>query len=126
MKHSLKFFLLLLITTLIFPAQKDTITFKSKDGVVITADLYMAHNKTAPFILLFHQAGWSRGEYLEIAPRLNEMGFNCMAVDLRSGNEINNVKNMTKVSAEKMQKGTSYILRRLRRCRQPPDRGKHR
>ena len=34
------------------------------------ADLYIAHDASAPFILLFHQAGWSRGEYLEIAPKL--------------------------------------------------------
>lgn len=103
------FTLVFLITVLIFPSSKKTITFKAEDGVSITADLYMAHGKTAPFIVLFHQAGWSRGEYEEIAPKLNSMGFNCMAVDQRSGNEINGVKNMTKLSADKLHKGTSYI-----------------
>lgn len=69
-----------------------TITFPSKDGLTLTADLYIMHDKSAPFIVLFHQARWSRGEYEEIAPRLNMMGFNCMAVDLRSGGQVNGVK----------------------------------
>lgn len=96
-------------TLLVFPSGKKTITFPSKDGVQITADLYITHSHSAPFIVLFHQAGWSRGEYIEIAPKLNEMGFNCMAIDQRSGGEVNGVKNMTRQSAEEMGKGTSYI-----------------
>jgi len=110
MKGIIKIFsIVFLITIFVFPSGKKTITFKSEDGVTITADIYMAHDKTAPFILLFHQAGWSRGEYIEIAPKLNSMGFNCIAIDQRSGNGVNGVKNMTKLSAEKMNKGTSYI-----------------
>lgn len=110
MKQFLKtIFLAAFITILIFPSGKKTITFNSADGVTITADLYMTHEKTAPFILLFHQAGWSRGEYIEIAPKLNEMGFNCMAVDLRSGNEVNSIPNQTAISAGKLNKGATYI-----------------
>jgi len=45
--------------------------------------------------VLFHQAGWSRGEYREIAPRLVAMGFNCLAVDQRSGDAVNGVVNQT-------------------------------
>ena len=102
-------FLIFFITTFSQSDPKETITFKAYDGVTITADLYFVHKKTAPFILLFHQSGWSRGEYLEIAPKLNRMGFNCMAVDLRHGGEINNVKNMTKTSADKMHKKDTNI-----------------
>ncbi len=40
-----------------------TISFKSNDGVQVTADLYMAHKSDAPFIILFHKASYSRGEY---------------------------------------------------------------
>lgn len=72
-----------------------TIEFESEDGLVITADLYLTSNDDEPFIILFHQAGWSRGEYLEIAPRLNALGYNCMAVDQRSGKEVNDVENET-------------------------------
>lgn len=89
-------------------AQKSTITFQSEDGVLITADLYLAHEDSAPFILLCHQAGWSRGEYLEIAPKLNALGFNCMAIDQRSGHEVNNIINQTKLAAEEAKKETLY------------------
>ena len=86
-----------------------TITFKSTDGVMITADVYLTHEKTSPFIVLFHQANWSRGEYLEIAPKLNQLGFNCMAVDLRSGGSVNNVSNATMQSAVAAMKETKYV-----------------
>ena len=91
------------------PQNKKEISFPSKDGITITADLYLSHDKTAPFIVLFHQARSSRGEYLEIAPRLNNLGYNCMAVDLRSGYENNGVRNSTVLSAEKAMKPTTYI-----------------
>ncbi|MBL6449126.1 alpha/beta hydrolase [Fulvivirga sp. 29W222] len=90
-------------------AQSETIRFKSIDGIEMAADLYFSHPKTAPFIVLFHQANWSRGEYAEIAPRLNSMGYNCMAVDLRSGNSINDVSNITKQNALKAMKATRYV-----------------
>jgi len=61
------------------------IEFPSKDGLMITADSYeMLPGKG--FILLCHQADFSRGEYTETAKRLNEMGYNCLAIDQRSGN----------------------------------------
>jgi len=87
-----------------------TITFASGDSLMITADLYLAHdNLKAPFIVLFHQARWSRGEYVEIAPRLNELGFNCMAIDQRSGGAINDIVNETHARAEAAGKWTEYI-----------------
>ena len=86
-----------------------TITFPSKDGLTITADTYMVNpDKKTPFIILFHQAGWSRGEYGEIAPKLNKLGFNCMAVDLRSGGSVNGVQNETTVQAQKQGKPVNY------------------
>jgi alpha-beta hydrolase superfamily lysophospholipase len=86
------------------------ITFPSEDGLVITADLYLAHKDAkTPFIVLFHRAGWSRGEYREIAPRLNRLGWNCLAVDQRSGGEINGVVNRTAERARKQKKGERYI-----------------
>lgn len=91
-------------------AAVQTITFPSADGLVITADLYLQHKApTTPFIVLFHQAGWSRGEYLEIAPKLGALGFNCMAVDLRSGGAVNGVDNATATIAATAGKGTTYI-----------------
>ncbi|MDH5368227.1 MAG: lysophospholipase [Cyclobacteriaceae bacterium] len=88
---------------------QETITFSSSDGVTVTADLYMPHEKSVPFIVLFHQANSSRGEYLEIAPKINALGFNCMAVDQRSGGSMNGISNKTKISASQAMKGTSYV-----------------
>lgn len=87
----------------------EIITFPSKDGLQITADTYFSHNQKHPLIVLFHQAGWSRGEYLETAPKLNKLGFNAIAVDLRSGKKINKVFNQTANRARKAGKGTSYL-----------------
>lgn len=87
----------------------ETIHFKATDDLQVTADLYMTENAEAPLILLFHQAGFSRGEYREIAPILNEMGFNCLAIDQRSGITVNGVKNETNKAAKKLKKPTKYV-----------------
>lgn len=87
------------------------ITFPSEDGVSCTADLYLTSGDPAtPFIVLFHQAGNSRGEYVDLAPRLNRLGFNCMAVDARSGGEVRGVKNATYAAAEAAGKPTYRYL----------------
>jgi len=88
-------------------AQK-TIDFPSKDGLLITADYYEVKGSET-FILLFHQAGWSRGEYKEIAPKLNAMGYSCLAIDQRSGGEVNSVVNQTNQRAVAAEKETEYI-----------------
>lgn len=86
-----------------------TIQFKSMDGLDITADLYLNQDQSAPFILLFHQARYSRGEYREIAPRLVKMGFSCLAIDQRSGDAINGVINETAKLAATRGMGTEYV-----------------
>lgn len=89
---------------------KKTITFKSLDGLMLTADLYTGHkDKKTPFILLCHQAGWSRGEYEEIAPKLVQMGFNCLALDQRSGGGVNNVKNASVLAAKEKGVPTGFL-----------------
>jgi len=86
------------------------IEFESLDGLKITAELYMnSDDKAKPFIVLCHQAGWSRGEYREIAPKLNALGFNCMAIDQRSGKAINGVTNETVVRAKAAKKAVSFV-----------------
>jgi pimeloyl-ACP methyl ester carboxylesterase len=88
----------------------DTIQIDSKDEVLITADTYIVNkDPTTPIIALYHQAGWSRGEYLEIAPKLNQLGFNCIAFDLRSGDSINDIDNLTAKHAKEINKKTRYI-----------------
>jgi dienelactone hydrolase len=91
-------------------AEPRTIAFPSEDGLTITADLYLASDDPGtPFIVLFHQAGASRGEYREIAPRLNALGFNCMAVDQRSGKSMQNVTNETARQARESKRPATYL-----------------
>ena len=99
----------MLSATLSFASDEHRINFISADDLLITADRYTPHNAdTTPLIVLFHQAGSSRGEYNEIAPRLNKFGFNCMAVDLRSGEYSRGKDNETAIRAGNKNLATSY------------------
>ena len=61
--------ILLLVSFASMASSDKTVTFLSEDGLLITADIHAPYkNGEAPMIVLFHQAGWSRGEYTEIAP----------------------------------------------------------
>lgn len=99
--------LLVVVTSQSISAQQ-TVTFKAEDGLDVTADLYLM-DLNYPYIILLHQAGYSRGEYREIAPRLTNLGYNCLAVDLRSGNEVNGVVNQTHQLAQGKGLKTDYI-----------------
>lgn len=90
------------------PAKMTTITFSSLDGLQVTADQYLV-NDTLPWMILCHQAGYSRGEYDESAKKFTRLGYNCLAIDQRSGETINDVKNETAERAEKANKGTEYL-----------------
>lgn len=70
------------------------VKFESGDGLIVSGNLYEI-GTDKPIILLAHQAGYNRKEYLDIAPKLNELGFNCLAVDLRSGGDFAEKKNET-------------------------------
>jgi alpha-beta hydrolase superfamily lysophospholipase len=89
-------------------AEAEKVQFKTMDKVTVTADLYAPNPSTAPMIILFHQAKYSRGEYVETAPKLNAMGFNCLAVDLRSGGEVNGIENKTFNYADSLGMETRY------------------
>jgi len=97
----------LLSFSIIIQAQ-ETITFPSKDGLTITADEYIS-NDTLPYMILCHQAEYSRGEYLETAKRFEKFGYNCLAIDARSGKESNGIKNETAALAQKKRKNTDYL-----------------
>ncbi len=91
------------------PAGVREVHVPAGDGVTITADVYAPLPASAPLIVLFHQAGFSRGEYRAIAPRLNKLGFNAIAVDARSGDAVNGVVNATAAAARKLGKPTAYV-----------------
>lgn len=70
------------------------VTFYSSDSVEVTADLYFK-SKKYPFIILTHGIASSRGECKFIAERLTQLNYNCLAIDLRTGDESNFVHNET-------------------------------
>jgi pimeloyl-ACP methyl ester carboxylesterase len=74
--------------------RKETVTFTSKDGLQINADEYIIASEN-PYILLFHEQESSRGEFNTIARKLCKMDYNCLAVDLRNGGNVNYVSNET-------------------------------
>lgn len=99
------------ITTFIFPfliLGQETIIFYSLDSLPITATYY-ENEESKPYMILLHQAGYSRGEYKETARRFMNLGYNCLAVDLRSGNEVNFIQNETAKEAKKRKLSTEYL-----------------
>ncbi len=85
-----------------------SLTFSAADGLTVTAGLFWTGDASAPFILLFHQADYSRGEYQDIAPKLNALGYNCLAVDQRFGGQVNGIKNQTYLAAKEKNLPTGY------------------
>ena len=85
------------------PLKPKEVTFKSKDGIKLFADLYLSKKgKSAPLIMLFHQGGGDvRGEYATIIPRLSKLGYNIMATDTRAGgNRFGTNRTMTAIKQE--------------------------
>jgi pimeloyl-ACP methyl ester carboxylesterase len=96
------FLLSLLLFTAMNAFAQQKLVFIAADSVAVTADFYRSEKPTDPYILFFHQAGSCRGEYLEIAPKLRKLGYNCLAVDLRYGDSEGFVKNETALSAKEL------------------------
>jgi alpha-beta hydrolase superfamily lysophospholipase len=95
----MRFVCVLMFSVLFFVSEaQEKVTFVAADGLQITADLYES-NKDKPYILLFHQAGYSRGEYRQSAEKIIKFGYNCLAVDLRAGGEVNYIQNHTALLA---------------------------
>ncbi len=86
----------------------ELIDFKSLDSLKISAHLYQIDD-SSPVILLCHQARFNKFEYAGIAERLNKMGYNCMAIDQRSGGPIGDKQNHTYLRARKLEKSVDYI-----------------
>jgi alpha-beta hydrolase superfamily lysophospholipase len=86
----------------------ETLKFESRDGLLITADHYPARRPTG-FILLCHRSHCNRGEYRATAPRLNERGFSCLAIDQRSGMKVFGVDNETSALAKQNGLATGYL-----------------
>lgn len=87
---------------------KEKISFRSPDGLEVTADKYQV-SEDYPFILLFHQAGSSRGEFRDIAEKFLKLRYNCLAVDLRSGDNANFVNNETASRARAEGRSVNFL-----------------
>ncbi len=103
-----KLIFILFIAFITIVKAQEKVTFMSSDSLTITASLY-EENEDYSYVLLFHQAGYSRGEYKESAKKIVKIGFNCLAVDLRSGSEVNYIKNETAALAKKLGYPDSYL-----------------
>lgn len=99
MKNTIYTFLLFLLVSITSYSQR-IVSFKASDGLEITADFYDTYATTNKYMLMFHQAEYSRAEYQQIASRIIKLDINCIAVDLRYGNEVNYVNNETAMSAK--------------------------
>ncbi|MEA3317421.1 MAG: dienelactone hydrolase family protein [Bacteroidota bacterium] len=101
------FFTILIVIFSIELKSQERVTFFAEDGLQITADHYFI-DESKSYVILFHQGGYSRGEYIHTAQKITKYGYNCLAVDLRSGGEVNNIQNRTALRA--LQKGypTNY------------------
>jgi dienelactone hydrolase len=86
----------------------ETIIFEASDGLDVYANKYEI-DKTSPIIVLCHQARFNKFEYEGTAQRLNDMGFNCLAIDQRSGGPISNQQNETNNLAVDQGLGIEYL-----------------
>ena len=91
-------FILLILLVFLFSSsdiiRKHVVRFTAVDGVVITADHYFVR-KSLPYILLLHQELSSRGEFDSIAEKIVKIGYNCLAIDLRTGQKYGYIENET-------------------------------
>ncbi|NNF12271.1 MAG: alpha/beta fold hydrolase [Gemmatimonadetes bacterium] len=95
-------------TVLVGAPSLQTVVFPSSDGLAITADFYAGASTHAASVVLFHQSASSRGEFRHVAPRLQRLGYNVLAVDLRWGEEHDGIANETAQRA-----GTPAVMDRV-------------
>lgn len=86
----------------------EPIIFESSDGLKVTGNLFEV-DPNAPVILLCHQGGFNKFEYADIAPKLNQLGFNSLAIDQRSGGSFAGHENETFNRATKQGLNTDFL-----------------
>lgn len=62
-----------------------------------------------PFLILLHESRSSRGEYQPILPRLHELGYATLNVDLSAGMECREVKNLTARKAAEVGRTPTFL-----------------
>ena len=66
-------------------AQRKEVTFKAKDGSTVYGYLTPREVPSQAIVVMFHQAQSSAAEYTPIIPDISKLGFDCLAIDQRSG-----------------------------------------
>lgn len=71
------------------PVIAQRVTFQATDGATIHGTWYRSGDTASALILAFHQGGASgEAEYGPIAPQLNRMGYDLLAIDQRAGGSL--------------------------------------
>lgn len=104
MKISLLLFIVICTS---FKAQVDQI-IPAPDNVLVHCKLYESKEANPKIMLLCHQARFSKGEYIETAPKFNKLGYTCLAIDQRSGEGVNKDINQTALMAKQLGLGTDF------------------
>ena len=93
------------------PADHETVTFPSADGLEISADLYRHHDDPkTPFIVLFHQAGMEPGRVPRDRPPASASSASTASRSTqRSGEGVNDVRNETAARAKAKGAKTTYV-----------------
>jgi alpha-beta hydrolase superfamily lysophospholipase len=89
----------------------ECVTFRAADGLPVSADLHCV-SKARAFLVLCHRSHFHRGEYVEIAPRLAQLGYDCLAIDQRSGMNVLGRVNETCTRAKERKLATGYLAAR--------------
>lgn len=84
------------------------VEFPSKDGLMITGNLYEV-DPSNPVILLCHSGGSNKYEYADIAPKLNAKEYNVLAIDQRSGAVFAGQPNETFERAQAKELDTEFV-----------------
>jgi len=66
---------------------KENITFNTQDGIKIAATFYKASNPTGVAVILLHMRARTREDWQEFALKLNDAGFDVLAIDFRGHGE---------------------------------------
>ena len=109
MIRKITFIILLQIGFFVSTKAQQFITFMSSDNVTISSDFYETEAVSKKWMIMCHQEEYSRGEFKEIAQRMIKLNYNCLAIDMRSGGEVNYVPNETAQEAKSLGKAQTLI-----------------
>jgi pimeloyl-ACP methyl ester carboxylesterase len=109
MIRKISYIILLQVSFLLSARAQQFITFQSSDNVTISSDFYETEAVSKKWMIMCHQEEYSRGEFKEIAQRMIKLNFNCLAIDMRSGGEVNYVQNETALEAKNLGKSQTLL-----------------